>query len=279
MNLDWLFSEWQLTLPLFLGWLAVCWALPAGKARSRAPAILLGLAAFGIYVFSGKSAGGLSQDDAAAGQTVLHFLGRVFESPEVRRELLFYVFAVTAVGSAALMITDRNPVYAALWFAVTTLAVCGLFLLSSAPFLAAATVIVYAGAIVVTFLFVIMLAQQAGATNYDQRAYQPAAATIAAFVLLGCFLVALQSWGATGESLAAEAEQPAANRQRFLHPSESQQANRLSRPAGDDLGSLRNVGRSLFTDYLFAVEIAGTVLLIATIGAIAIAPRRTQGTF
>ena len=43
-----------------------------------------------------------------------------------------------AVGSAALMITDRNPVYAALWFAVTTLAGCGLFLLSSAPFLAAA---------------------------------------------------------------------------------------------------------------------------------------------
>ncbi len=46
----------------------------------------------------------------------------------------------------------------------------------------------------------------------------------------------------------------------------------------DDLGSLRNVGVSLFTDYLYAVELAGTALLIATIGAIAIARRRTQGT-
>ena len=74
---------------------------------------------------------------------------------------MFYVFAAVAVLCAGLMITDRNPLYAALWFALTTLAVCGLFLINSAPFLAAATIIVYAGAIVVTFLFVIMLAQQA----------------------------------------------------------------------------------------------------------------------
>ena len=71
------------------------------------------------------------------------------------------------------MITSRNPVYAALWFALATLSTCGLFLLQSAPFLAAATIIVYAGAIIVTFLFVIMLAQQAGATVYDQRSRQP----------------------------------------------------------------------------------------------------------
>ena len=63
---------------------------------------------------------------------------------------------------AMLMITNRNPVYSALWFALATLSVCGLFLLQSAPFLAAATVIVYAGAIIVTFMFVIMLAQQSG---------------------------------------------------------------------------------------------------------------------
>jgi NADH-quinone oxidoreductase subunit J len=47
--------------------------------------------------------------------------------------------------------------------------------------------------------------------------------------------------------------------------------------AKEDLGSLRSVGRSLFTDYVYAVEIAGTVLLIATIGAICMAPRRSQG--
>ena len=91
-----------------------------------------------------------------------------------------------------LMITNRNPVYSALWFALVTLSICGLFLLQSAPFLAAATIIVYAGAIVVTFVFVIMLAQQSGATIYDQRSRQPLLATIAAFVLLGALLATIE---------------------------------------------------------------------------------------
>ena len=99
--------------------------------------------------------------------------------------VLFWLFAAAAIVCAILMITNRNPVYSALWFALVTLSVCGLFLLQSAPFLAAATVIVYAGAIVVTFVFVIMLAQQSGATVYDQRSRQPLLATVAAFLLLG----------------------------------------------------------------------------------------------
>jgi NADH-quinone oxidoreductase subunit J len=194
---------------------------------------------------------------------------------------MFYVFGGAAIISATLMITDRNPVYAALWFAVTTLSVCGLFLLNSAPFLAAATVIVYAGAIIVTFLFVIMLAQQAGATNCDQHSYQPAAATVAAFLLLGCLMFTLQTWGRLDDAnspVIADGPETAA-RTKFARSSESGRANPFSQPIADDLGSLRNVGRSLFTDYLYAVELAGTVLLIATIGAIAIAPRRSQGTF
>jgi NADH-quinone oxidoreductase subunit J len=56
-------------------------------------------------------------------------------------------------------------------------------------------------------------------------------------------------------------------------------ANPLSRPVeGQSLGTMRGLGRSLFGDYLFAVELAGTLLLVATIGAIAIAPRRARGT-
>ena len=105
--------------------------------------------------------------------------------------ILFTVFATSAIVCAILMITNHNPVYSALWFALVTLSVCGLFLLQSAPFLAAATVIVYAGAIVVTFVFVIMLAQQSGATVYDQRSRQPFLATVAAFLLLGALLSTL----------------------------------------------------------------------------------------
>ena len=106
---------------------------------------------------------------------------------------------------AVLMITSRKPVYAALWFALVTFSTCGLFLLQSAPFLAAATIIVYAGAIIVTFLFVMMLAQQAGATAYDQRARQPLLATIVAFVLLGALLYTIKIWD-THRAVAAAAE-------------------------------------------------------------------------
>ena len=58
----------------------------------------------------------------------------------------------------------------------------------------------------------------------------------------------------------------------------SQPMPRKDKPDQNDLGTLQGVGRSLFGDYLFAVELAGTVLLIATIGTIALAPRRSQGT-
>lgn len=256
--MNWLVSEWRLILPLALGWLAVWAMLPREKSGSRVFAGVLGLAALGLFA-------------------AFHLA----PSQDVLRDDMFYVFAAAAIISAALMITDRNPVYAALWFAVTTLSVCGLFLLNSAPFLAAATIIVYAGAIIVTFLFVIMLAQQAGATNCDQHAYQPAAATTAAFLLLGCLMFTLQTWGRLDDdaSPAIVDGKAVSARTKFALPSESRRANPFSQPVADDLGSLRNVGRSLFTDYLYAVELAGTVLLIATIGAIAIAPRRSQGTF
>src|SRR3954451_23257620 len=184
--------------------------------------------------------------------------------PSAQR-LLFAAFATAAILAAILMITNRNPVYSALWFALATLAVCGLFLMQSAPFLAAATVIVYAGAIVVTFVFVIMLAQQSGATIYDQRSRQPLFATLFAVLLLAALLGTLE--GSKDDFGFADKIAPAAG------------ANVLSKVADpEQLPTMLALGRSLFGDYLFAVELAGTLLLVATIGAIAIAPRRRRGT-
>jgi NADH-quinone oxidoreductase subunit J len=175
---------------------------------------------------------------------------------------------------------------------MVTLNVCGLFLLQFAPFLAAATVIVYAGAIVVTFVFVIMLAQQSGATVYDQRSRQPLIGTIAAFAVLAIILAALERSAAdqvaggavdtpggdhlvNTESEVLRATQPASDERRATEVI----ANPLSHPASDkSRWTMRSLGRSLFGDYLFAVELAGTLLLVATIGAIAIAPRRARGT-
>lgn len=182
--------------------------------------------------------------------------------------ILFWLFAGSAILSSVYMVTSHEPVYAALWFALATLGACGLFMLLNAPFLAAATVIVYAGAIIVTFLFVIMLAQQQGYTFYDQRARTPVMAIVASWLLLGAMLWSYQQW----QSSAAE---PAAG------PALTAEANPnpLSQHENDESAhSMRALGRSLFGDYVYAVEIAGTLLLIAAIGAIAIAPRRAEGT-
>lgn len=106
--------------------------------------------------------------------------------------IYFYVFSVLALGAALRVITHPKPVYAALYFILSILATAGLFLILSAEFMAFALIIVYAGAILITYLFVIMLATQAPdeaglevLSEYDTTAREPIAATIAGFVLLG----------------------------------------------------------------------------------------------
>jgi NADH-quinone oxidoreductase subunit J len=124
-------------LPCVLGFAAIYLLLP--KARRSKPILGGALAAFAL-VFG---AAVLIRIDTLA-----------IES------LLFFAFAGAAIVAGVLMIAQSNPVHAALSFALVVLSTCGLFLLLAAPFLMAATIIIYAGAIVVTFLFVIMLAQQ-----------------------------------------------------------------------------------------------------------------------
>jgi NADH-quinone oxidoreductase subunit J len=242
--MDWISQNWLLVISLVLMGLGVWWLMPSSWPRSRAGGWLLALAGGGLLA---------SRLHVATGP--------------LAESILFWIFSLGALLSAVLMITSRKPVYAALWFALVTYSTCGLFLLQSAPFLAAATIIVYAGAIIVTFLFVMMLAQQAGATVYDQRARQPLLATIVAFVLLGALVYTIKIWDVERAVAGAfEAQATVA-------------ANDLSRPAEDQpIGTMHGLGRSLFGDYLFAVELAGTLLLIASIGAIAMAPRRAEGT-
>ncbi len=113
--------------------------------------------------------------------------------------VLFYAFSGIAILSGGLLITQSNPARAALSFALVVLSTCGIFLLQAAPFLMAATTIIYAGAIVVTFLFVIMLAQQEGVSSADQRSREPFLASVTGFVLLGAMLYVLSSSYGTGE--------------------------------------------------------------------------------
>jgi NADH-quinone oxidoreductase subunit J len=237
---NWLQQHGWQAAALVLMAAGICALMPRAGSRSRTFGLLLALVGVGVLLWRVPGPTGL-----------------------IANQVLFWLFSATAIVCAILMITSRNPVYAALWFALVTLATCGLFLLQQAAFLAAATIIVYAGAIIVTFLFVIMLAQQAGATVYDQRSNHPFLASVGAFILFGALLATLRNdvW---------------AQERREIVAAQSIEMNTLSSGTAD--GRMQSLGRSLFGDYLYAVELAGTVLLVASIGAIAIAPRRSQGT-
>src|SRR6185295_5737827 len=83
-------------------------------------------------------------------------------------ESVFLILASVTVLAAVATVTFRNPVYSAIWFGLSLLGTAGLFLFQGAQFLGVATVVVYAGAILVTFLFVLMLAQPTGQAYYDR---------------------------------------------------------------------------------------------------------------
>lgn len=129
----------------------------------------------------------------AAAWLVVAIAGEVAAGGD-RPNAFFYIFALIAVAAAVRMITHHRPVYAALYFVLVVLASAGLFLLLEAEFLAFALIIVYAGAILITYLFVLMLAQQASEpgheeeqAEYDVVAREPLAASAVGFLLLGLF--------------------------------------------------------------------------------------------
>ncbi len=239
---------WILLIPLTFAFLAVYWLLP--RPRPLPPQL-----------------GGL-----ALVMALLLTAANLLRSGAVDRQtLLFYAFSTIAVLSGGCLVTLKNPVYAALSFALVVLSTCGLFLLQAAPFLMAATIIVYAGAIIVTFIFVIMLAQQEGPSDADQRSREPFLATLTGFLLLVALLVALQ-----GPESMNKVEPFAGHREPVSEFSQIKGAT-LDRVASLPAANVAYLGRALFSDYLLAVEIGGTLLLTATIGTILIASRRPEG--
>src|SRR5258708_37459269 len=142
--------NWAVLFPVITGFLAVFYLLPAPRRRSLmhgALAVVIAILGFGTFLWHGFGS----------------------ELPCTAEAFLFFAFSLQAFAFGILMIVQRNPARSALFFAVVVLSVCGLFLLLAAPFLMAATIIIYAGAIIVTFLFVIMLSQQIGQTDANDR--------------------------------------------------------------------------------------------------------------
>lgn len=202
-----------------------------------------------------------------------------------------YAFGLSAVAGGVLTITTKNPIYSALWFAVVVLSTSGLFMLAGAQFLAAGTVIVYAGAIIVTFLFVIMLAQMEGRAPYDRAARAPGRATFSCYVLLwGLLYALLVVRTAPTDTVADPVDRRLPRLENLAHDyqlNETHESLRVVRLSTRDTLRLRvdgsadqfkphmaGLGQSLYTDHLISVEVAGTLLFVALIGALAIASPR-----
>jgi NADH-quinone oxidoreductase subunit J len=165
-------------------------------------------------------------------------------------ELFVFVVAAAACLAGAIgVVVSRNPVHAALSLVGTLFGIAVLFVAESANFLAAVQVIVYAGAIVVLFLFVIMLlgVDRADDLDIEPLVGQRTAAVFVALGILGLTFAAIASTGyeATGAVVGFDADVPDINR----------------------------LGQSLFTDYLFAFEITAVLLVIAVVGAVLLARR------
>jgi NADH-quinone oxidoreductase subunit J len=161
-------------------------------------------------------------------------------------QIVFWLFAGTALSCSAAAITSRNPVYSAIWFAGSLLGVAGLFLFQHAQFLGVATIVVYAGAIVVTFLFVFMLANPQGKDRYDRISWSRSSVPIALGGAMILVAIVLQTFSTPETSTTAT--------------------------SGGDLlapDHVARLGTELFARHLVAVEVAATILLVALVGAVA----------
>lgn len=335
---------WPILVPTFLGFAGVYLALPRVRASKAAWGTLVGGVALALMVLQ---------------------LGTMNAAWQER--FLFLTFAAVALTGGFMLVTQKNPAHAALSFTLVIIATCGIFLLNGAPFLMAATIIIYAGAIIVTFLFVLMLAAQPGLSDADARSREPFLASLAGFILLGAMLCVIQRAyehkklqpvmnqlrqialakdieeanavlaGFEGKSLPDRLDKWKKTLVPFFQDEDSQNVLLLLEEAWGDLKGMKSItlsllqklqetgnlfqpsvpkrtaplaqspfsgvpgtqvppmgpaaarpkellpaantealGRSLFTDYLVPVLGAAILLLVATIGAIAIAGRRGE---
>jgi NADH-quinone oxidoreductase subunit J len=173
--------------------------------------------------------------------------------------LAFYLFAGLAIGSSALVIGQRNPMYSVLLLIASFGALAGLYIQLDAPFAAVTQIIVYAGAIMVLFLFVVMLlnAPQEDAAAYD-RTHPLRHPGVTRFgMLVAGLLVAQLAWALI-------------------------RATQLAQPVGSRtdaaaVSSVRDLGRVLFERHGFAFEATSVLILVAMLGAVVLAGREERG--
>ena len=166
--------------------------------------------------------------------------------------ILFYIFGAIAVLASLLVVGQRHPMYSVLLLIVSFGALAALYILLDAPFVAVTQIIIYAGAIMVLFLFVVMLLN----AHREDDALPPAAAMFGGpgprwiGAVLSVVLAIELGWALTR-----------------IQPT-------LFDPSAGDVSSVREIGRRLFTDYAFAFEATSLLILVAMVGAVILAGKR-----
>jgi len=168
--------------------------------------------------------------------------------------LAFWMFAVVAVASGAMVITARNPVHSVLFLILAFFNAAGLFVLLGAEFLAMILVVVYVGAVAVLFLFVVMMLD----INFVElrqgfQRYLPIGGLIGLVLLCELFLVLVAGWS-PGAPVKTS----------------------VSAPASETVSNTVALGQLLYTRYVYAFQAAGVILLVAMIGAIVLTLRARE---
>lgn len=159
-------------------------------------------------------------------------------------EILFYFLSALAVFSAIMVLVSKSPVHSVLWLIVVFFAISGHYVLLNAQFLAIVNLIVYAGAIMVLFLFVIMLMN----LNTEAEPRKHLWMKLAGVVSGGCFLMVLVS---------------------LVRQAGDMQSKAVLMKTGD-IGLIGNLGKALFQDYVVPFEITSVLFLSAMVGAVVI---------
>lgn len=157
-------------------------------------------------------------------------------------QILFWFLALLAIVAAIGVISSKNPIFSVLWLIVVFFAISGHYILMNAQFLAIVNIIVYAGAIMVLFLFVIMLMNLNAQAEPVKNIYMKIAGIISGLTLMIVFVAALSS---------------------------SPTQDTIMR-AGTNVGLIEHLGKALFTQYVVPFEIASVLFLSAMVGAIII---------
>lgn len=170
-------------------------------------------------------------------------------------DFAFYVFAIIAVIAAMLVVTAKNPVHSVLWLILTFISATGLFVLLGAEFLAMLLMIVYVGAVMVLFLFVVMMLDiDFAELKAEMAKYFPLAAIVGVVILMQLGML-YSAWHSAEGSLALR---------------------QAVTPDMTDVENTRALGLLIFDQYFLPFQLSGLVLLVAMIGAIVLTLRHRK---